>query len=200
MAGAFTLCSIPLHVAFVPLGLRGQCSAGGGALFADAQALAYPLLHLHLARSAGAELICCGASRLSFTGLEDLHSKRACLRHDQQGFCTPGRYAPAHCRQTLFCAAVAEAVARYCLVICQLCISAPWNFEGLYCVITWQSILCAPRNSNLSRVSDSRWNMHLVTGTLLLCSGEKKTAPVKGAVLHCYVAFSYFLRNAFTWL
>ena len=42
----------PPHAAFVPLGLRGQCSAGGGALFADAQALAYPLLHLHLARSA----------------------------------------------------------------------------------------------------------------------------------------------------
>ena len=104
MAGAFTLRSIPLHVAFVPLGLRGQCSAGGGALFADAQALAYPLLHLHLARSAVAELICGGASRLSFTGLDGLHSKRVCLRHDQQGFCMPGRYAPTHSARRFFCA------------------------------------------------------------------------------------------------
>ena len=51
--------------------LRGRNSAGGRALFADAQALANILLHLLSVRSAGAELICGGASRLNFTG-EDM--------------------------------------------------------------------------------------------------------------------------------
>ena len=90
MAEAFPLRSIPPLAAFVPLGLRGQCSAGGGALFADAQALAYPLLHLHLARSAGAELICGGASRLNFTGREGFKASILCLRPEQQGFSPPG--------------------------------------------------------------------------------------------------------------
>ena len=108
MAGAFTLRSIPMHVAYVPLGLRGQCSAGGGALFADAQALAYPLLHLHLARSAGAELICGGASRLNFTGREGFKASMLCLRPEQQGFSPPGRYAPAHSASRSICAAVVE--------------------------------------------------------------------------------------------
>ena len=55
-----------------------------------AQALAYPLLHLHLARSAGAELICGGASRLNFTGREGFKASMLCLRPEQQGFSPPG--------------------------------------------------------------------------------------------------------------
>ena len=42
--------------------LRGRSSAGGRALFADAQALANILLHLLSVRSAFAELICGGSS------------------------------------------------------------------------------------------------------------------------------------------
>ena len=67
-SGTFPLRSIPPHAAFVPLGLRGRNSAGGRALFADAQALANILLHLLSVRSAIAELICGGSSHSNAMG------------------------------------------------------------------------------------------------------------------------------------
>ena len=90
MDGAFPLRSIPPHAAFVPLGLRGQCSAGGGALFADAQALANILLHLLSVRSAIAELICGGSSHLNAMGRVWFKASMLCLRPEQQGFSPPG--------------------------------------------------------------------------------------------------------------